>query len=452
MSRITRRTAVLVPAAAAALLLGTAGNALAIPNGDPGNPPPPINQAPSASLTVSPNPALVNNPVLVSARAAKVTGLEDTVFGRNAVTFDASASSDPDGSISKYEWDLDGNGTFEKSTTTPKTSRSYETPGVLQVRVRVTDNGNKKDVAIKSLRIHRAPKAVIKATPTDITVGQKTTLSAVGSTDEDGIAKYEWDLDGNGSFETNTAASPTVQAPFATVGAKTVRVRVTDIYNASGSAATTVTAHPAPVAAYTAAPNPAVTGERVSFDASDSLVTEPVVKFEWDLDGNGTFETDTGASPKAARAYTAPGTVATQLRITDRQGSQDVETRNVRVLTPAQVPVDRTAPVVRITAPSSRISKTGRVTLTVACPVSERLCTGRVALRKSGASSAAVGSRAFTLGGGQKAQVRVLLSRSAQKTVKRNGRLAVRITASARDAAGNKGTSTRRLTVRKAAR
>jgi hypothetical protein len=447
MSRFTRFAAAPLTAA---ILLGSAGSAMAIPNNTDGPPPPPPNSPPTAALTVSPNPALVSNPLLVSARAAKLVGIEDTVLGRNAVKFDASGSSDPDGSITKYEWDLDGNGTYEKSTTTPKISRSYETPGLFAVKVRVTDDGNKKDIATKQLRIHRAPTAVIKAAPADITVGQKTTLSAVGSADADGIAKYDWDLDGNGSFETPTATSPTVQAPFTTVGAKTVRVRVTDVYNASSTAAATVTVHAAPVAAYTAAPAPAVTGEQVQFDASASLVTEPVVKFEWDLDGNGTFETDTGASPKASRAYTAPGIVATQLRITDRQGSQDVETRILPVLTPAQVPVDRNAPVVRITAPSSRMSKTGRVTLTVACPAGERLCSGRVALRKRGASSAAVGSRTFVLAGGQKTQVRVLLSRSAQKTVKRNGKLAVRITAKARDAAGNSGTATKSLTVRKA--
>jgi hypothetical protein len=203
-----------------------------------------------------------------------------------------------------------------------------------------------------------------------------------------------------------------------------------------------------PTPALAARPKMVAAGQRVTLDASGSRDPEGLrLVYEWDLDGNGTFETNTGANPKATSTYTGPGTVATQLRITDRQGAQDVETRNLTVL--AQAPVDRVAPIVRITAPSSRMSKSGRVTLNVTCPAGERLCTGRVALRKAGARSAAVGSRAFRLAGGQRASVRVLLSRSAQRTVKRRGRLAVRITANARDAAGNAGTARRSLTVRK---
>ncbi len=446
MRRSTRLTAVPL---AAAILLGTAGSAMALPiDDDAPTPPPAVNVAPSAALTVSPNPALVGLPPLVTARAAKLPGLGESVLNRGAVSFDASGSTDPDGSIARYEWDLDGNGSFERATTTPKASRVYTAPGTFLVKVRVTDDGGRKDVAARSLRVHRAPRAVLKATPADITVGKATTLSAAGSTDEEGIAKYEWDLDGNGSFETSTGTAQTVQAPFATVGSRTVRLRVTDTLGASSTAGATVVVHAAPAAAYTAAPSPAVVGEQVAFDAADSLVTEPVVRFEWDLDGDGTFETDTGASPRAARAYPQPGTVRTQLRITDRQGTQDVEARDLTVL--AQPPVDRTAPVVRIAAPSSRMSRTGRVTLVVTCPAGERLCAGRVALRRTAARSAAVGTRAFRMGGGQRATVRVRLSRSAQRSVKRTGRLPVRITASARDAAGNAGTARRSLTVRRA--
>jgi PKD domain/K319L-like, PKD domain len=436
MFRPTRRAAVLP--LTAAILLGSAGSALAIPNTDPTQPPPPPpNQAPTAALAVTPNPGLVSNLLPATAISAKVPGL-DTLLGRNAISFDASGSSDPDGSIAKYLWDLDGNGSFEKTTTTPRTSRSYTAPGDFAVKVRVVDNANASATATQTLKIHRAPVAKIGAAPQNVTVGQKATLSAAGSSDDNGIARYDWDLDGNGTYETPSGTSQTVQAPFSSVGAKTVGVRVTDIYNATSAATTTVTVHPAPVAAFNAAPKPAVVGEQVRFDGTASIRTEPISKFEWDLDGNGTFETVTGARPVATRSYGSAGTLTTRLRITDAQGSQSVQTQQLTVL--ATAPRDTVAPIMRVGAVSSRLSRTGRVTLDVTCPAGERLCTGRVSVTSKGRSA---GARQFRLAGGQRSQVRVLLSSSARRTVRNRHRLTVRITATARDAAGNQGVSPR---------
>jgi PKD domain len=60
------------------------------------------------------------------------------------VTFDASASRDADGSITKYEWDLDGDGSYERdSGTEPVVTHSYEKPGALTVTVRVHDDDGK---------------------------------------------------------------------------------------------------------------------------------------------------------------------------------------------------------------------------------------------------------------------------------------------------------------------
>ena len=57
------------------------------------------------------------------------------------MTFNASGSSDPDGTIAKYEWDLDGNGTYETDTgTTPTTTNTYATERTVNVGLRVTDN------------------------------------------------------------------------------------------------------------------------------------------------------------------------------------------------------------------------------------------------------------------------------------------------------------------------
>ncbi|MGH2980199.1 MAG: PKD domain-containing protein, partial [Solirubrobacterales bacterium] len=61
-----------------------------------------------------------------------------------SVTFDASGSSDADGSITAYKWDLDGDGLYERDTgTSPVTSRVYAAPDKVTVTVRVCDDDGK---------------------------------------------------------------------------------------------------------------------------------------------------------------------------------------------------------------------------------------------------------------------------------------------------------------------
>jgi YD repeat-containing protein len=160
------------------------------------------------------------------------------------VTFDASASHDPDGSITKYEWDLDGNGTYETSTgTTPSASRSYATAGDVTVKLKVTDNDFATDTESHTVTIGNAsPAAALSVSPTQATVGQTVTLDATGSADPDGtIAKYEFDLDGNGTYETNAGTTKTATTSFIAAGAYAVGVRVTDDDGATDTATKTVT-------------------------------------------------------------------------------------------------------------------------------------------------------------------------------------------------------------------
>jgi hypothetical protein len=99
-------------------------------------PPPPSNRAPSASLTVSPNPALVDQ----------------------TVTFNGGSSTDPDGSITSWRWDLDGDGTFETDTGSAATaSRSYASARTVAIRLRVTDNQGASADATASLTIDPPP-------------------------------------------------------------------------------------------------------------------------------------------------------------------------------------------------------------------------------------------------------------------------------------------------------
>ena len=72
-----------------------------------------------------------------------------------------------------------------------------------------------------------APKAVLKK-PRRTAQGRKTTLDASGSTDSDGqIVNYRFDLDGDGSTETDNGSSPILKHAFL-AGRHHVVVRVTD--------------------------------------------------------------------------------------------------------------------------------------------------------------------------------------------------------------------------------
>ena len=71
--------------------------------------------------------------------AASFTATPSSGVAPLAVSFDASASTDPDGSISTYSWNFGDNGT--SSSTANTASRTYMAAGTYTVTLTVTDNG-----------------------------------------------------------------------------------------------------------------------------------------------------------------------------------------------------------------------------------------------------------------------------------------------------------------------
>jgi YD repeat-containing protein len=273
-----------------------------------------IGKPPVASFTASPNPVAAGIPS----------------------SFDASASSDPDGAVVKYEWDLDGNGSYETDTgETPSASKSYATAGDVTVGLRVTDNTGETATTTRTVTVQGTlPTASFTATPNPVSTGDQVTFDASGSSDPEGpIAKYEWDLDGNGSYETDTGTNASVTKNYPAKGGVAVGLRVMDSDGATATTTVGLTVqNKAPSASFTAAPNPVSTLTQVSFDASASSDSDgTVTKYEWDLDGNGSYETDTGSTATASRSFEAAGDREIGLRVTDDDGSTGTATRIVTV-------------------------------------------------------------------------------------------------------------------------
>jgi hypothetical protein len=97
------------------------------PKGSPGGPP--ANQPPTASFTAG------------------------DAYTERDTTFDASGSTDGDGSVVKYEWDWEADGTYDETHTTPTTTHKYEFGGPHTVRLRVTDDDGATGTTANTIQV-----------------------------------------------------------------------------------------------------------------------------------------------------------------------------------------------------------------------------------------------------------------------------------------------------------
>jgi hypothetical protein len=145
------------------------------------------------------------------------------------VQLDASASTDADGDVLTYTWDLDADGAFDDATGATPTFTAGSTPGTVTVSVRVTD-GTASSTAGASVvvsQLNRAPVADAGG-PYAVAPTRTVVLDASRSSDADrDVLTYSWDLDGDGAFGDASGPKPTYRAGAA-VGRFPVAVQVSD--------------------------------------------------------------------------------------------------------------------------------------------------------------------------------------------------------------------------------
>jgi len=95
-----------------------------------------------------------------------------------------------------------------------------------------------------------------------------------------------------------------------------------------------------PVAVITATPSSGTAPLGVTLNASGSYDSDGhIVRYEWDINGDGVWDADTGITPSAFYSYPAVGTVTPKVRVTDDDGAQDTASTSVTVNEPQPPPV-----------------------------------------------------------------------------------------------------------------
>jgi PKD repeat protein len=159
--------------------------------------------------------------------------------------FDASASGDPDGEIVAYDWDWTGDWVFDDHTTSPFNTHQFDSPGIYEVVLRVTDNEAATDSTqvVVTVDPPAPPSAVIDPAISGGTAPLELFLNGNGSSannPQDKITLYEWDFDGDGSYDASDTSGGELHT-YGAVGVYHPKLRVTNGSGQQGTATSTVT-------------------------------------------------------------------------------------------------------------------------------------------------------------------------------------------------------------------
>ena len=299
--------------------------------------------------------------VTVANRAptASVDMLPQAPTSLEQVTFTAVAT-DPDGTIASILWDFDNDGRFDDGTGVSIT-HAFPAKGTYTVKARVTDNSNATATGTRIVNVsNRLPLASFTHAPGSPNPRERVVMTST-STDLDGtISKIEWDTDNDGAFDDGTGIS--ASRTFTNSGIQTVRLRVTD--NDGGQSIgsqTIVVGNRAPVASFDFRPAAPIADQQVTFFSTSDDPDKNVESVDWDLDGDGSFETG-GSS--VARSYPT-GSFNVSVKVTDTEGSFAIATQTIVVSAPppaTQPPqISSGGPQLRLLNPFPIVRMSGRI-------------------------------------------------------------------------------------------
>ncbi len=263
---------------------------------------------------------LVNQPPVADADGPH-TGNEGS-----PITFDGSDSSDPDGTIVLYEWDLDGDGLYDDATgSNPSYTWNDDYSGTIGLKV--TDNDGLTDTDSTTVTVNNVPPTA--SATNDGPKDEGTSVTVTASQVDPGVDTFTYSFDWNndGIYEIVDQTSPSAQYTFMDNGIYNVGVRVRDDDGGIGTATTDVTVLDlAPTAEFTFAPELQNEGSPVQFTDQSISYPDVIVSWNWNFGDTGT-----SADQNPSHAYGDNGIYTVTLTVTDDDGGVGTDTLTVTV-------------------------------------------------------------------------------------------------------------------------
>ena len=247
------------------------------------------------------------------------------------VTLDGSGSSDPDGTISNYEWQIDGTQVYSGTSATYDLNLSGYNLGDYEVKLKVTDNAGQKKDDTTTLTVNNAPPVAEANGPYSGMRTETVTLDSAGSSDPDStIVNYEWRVDGTQVY---SGSNPTYGLDLSgySKGGHTVTLIVTDDDGTTDDDTATLTVNNAPPVAEANGPYSGMRTETVTLDSAGSSDPDStIVNYEWRVDGTQVYSGSNPTYGLDLSGYSKGGHTVT-LIVTDDDGTTDDDTATLTV-------------------------------------------------------------------------------------------------------------------------
>lgn len=303
-------------------------------------------EIPTITVTNGPN----DNPV------AAFTVNKTSVYVGEDVHF-SSTSYDPDGSIPKYWWDIEGDGFYNND---PETTGSYTYqftqihPDGIQVKLQVEDDAGatseSESITIYVAAISAAPDAAFltNITGTSVAFQDNSKIDTENGATLSGVYwDFDTNVDSNGNGVTDDDIDSTEENPthdYAVFGIYSVKMTVVDNTGQTDSVILDVTVQNAadPVAAFTYT----VKDKTVSFQNTSTVDTAhgvDVRSYTWDYDLNSDTDGDTDPGndkdftvKNPTNEYPDYGSYDVKMTIEDTYGKLDTVSQTIVVPNPIE--------------------------------------------------------------------------------------------------------------------
>jgi len=239
-----------------------------------------------------------------------------------SVSFDASDSSASKGSgINSYQWDFDEDGTYDSSGIS--TSNTYETPGLYDAELKVTDNWGISDTDTVLITVrNRPPEADFSYSPSNPTTADDIQFTDE-STDPDGsYSIWEWDFD-DGEFSNE---NPAIHR-YEDNGSYEVTLTIIDDQATFDSISKTINVvNQKPIANFSYTPSNPKTLENISLEDTSFDKDGNIVSREWSF-GNG----ESSTINETTTSYEDDGEYNVTLIVTDDDGDSYTISKTIQI-------------------------------------------------------------------------------------------------------------------------